>query len=98
MNRYREIKYISNRGESTVDKKHIVLQAFDTLNHKVYSDYKWIEKRKLLLPIGWVAEGGKYAGLLISGQRKSKNTSVMLREAAKRKDIYSKMNLFEADN
>ena len=98
LNRYREIKYISNRGESTVDKKHIVLQAFDTLNHKVYSDYKWIEKRKLLLPIGWVAEGGKYAGLLISGQRKSKNTSVMLREAAKRKDIYSKMNLFEADN
>ena len=38
LNRYREIKYISNRGESTVDKKHIVLQAFDTLNHKVYSD------------------------------------------------------------
>ena len=45
----------------------------------------------------WVAEGGKYIGLLITGKRKNKGTSVMLREAAKRKDIYSQMQLFETE-
>jgi len=95
LNRYREIKYISNRGERTVDNKHVISQVFGTLNQKVYSDYPVIEKRKALLPIGWIAEGGRYAGLLITGRRKSKGTSAMLKEAAKRKDIYSKMELFE---
>ena len=96
MNRYREIKYISNRGERTVDSKNIVLQAFGTMNRKVYADYKFIEKHKLLTPLGWIAEGGKYIGLLISGKRSNKNTSVMLKEAAKRKEIYSNMELFKA--
>ena len=98
LNRYREIKYISDRGEKTVGKKNIVMQAFGTLNSKVYSDYKWIEQCKLFLPIGWVAESGKYVGMLITGQRKNNNTTDMLREASMRKDIYSNMNLFEAEN
>lgn len=95
MNRYREIKYTSNRGERTVDNKNVIAQLLGTLNQKTYSDYSWIEKRKVFLPVGWVAEGGKYAGLLVSGKRKSKNTSTMLKEAAKRKGIYSRMELFE---
>ena len=95
MNRYRETKYISNRGERTVDNKNIVSQVFGTLTQKTYSDYKYIKMHKFLLPIGWIAEGGKYIGMLVTGKRKSKGTSAMLKEAAKRKDIYSKMKLFE---
>lgn len=97
VNRYREIKYISNRGEGTVDSKNVVSQAFGTLNQKVRRDHKHIGKHTVLLPLGWVAEGGKYAGMLITGKRKTSNTSAMLKEAAKRKDIYSKMDLFEAE-
>ena len=95
MNRYREIKYISNRGDRTVDDKSLVKQVFGTLNQKTYGDHPWTEKHKLLLPAGWAAEGGRYIGLLVTGKRKSKGTSSMLKEAAKRKDIYSKMELFE---
>ena len=95
MNRYREIKYITNRGERTVDNKGIVSQAFSTLNKKVYDDYKWISRKKVFLPVGWIAEGGKYAALLVSGKRKSKDTSAMLREAGKRKSIYGQMELFK---
>ena len=40
-------------------------------------------------------QGGKYIGLLVSGKRKTQGTSAMLKEASKRKDIYSKMKLFE---
>ena len=97
MNRYREIKYISNRGENTVDDKSIVSQGLSTLNRKVYYDYGWIDRHRFFLPIGWIAEGGKYIGLLITGKRKNKDTTVMLREAAKRKDIYSRMQLFETE-
>lgn len=93
-NRYREIKYISNRGERTVDNNNVLIQVFGTLNQKTYSDYPLIEKCKVLLPIGWVAEGGRYVRLLVTGKRKSKNTSAMLKEAINRKDIYSKMDLF----
>ena len=96
MNRYREIKYISNRNERTVDNKSVLTQVVNTLNQKVYTDYSFINKHRIFLPVGWVAEGGKYIGLLISGKRKSKNTSAMLKEAAKRKDVYSRMDLFEA--
>ena len=95
MNRYREIKYISNRGERTVDNKGIVAQAVSTMNKKVYDDYKWISRKKVFLPVGWVAEGGKYAALLLSGKRKNKDTSAMLREAGKRKSIYGQMELFK---
>ena len=95
LNRYREIKYISNLNDRTVDNKSVFAQAFTTLNMKVYGDYSFINKYKILLPVGWVAEGGKYIGLLISGKRKTKNTSAMLKEAAERKEIYSQMDLFK---
>ena len=76
-------------------KYNMLAQLFGTLNQKTYSDYRWIEKRKVFLPVGWIAEGGKYIGLLVSGKRKTQGTSAMLKEASKRKDIYSKMKLFE---
>ena len=94
LNRYREIKYISNRNERTVDSKSVLLQAFDAVNKKACDDFRFIGKHRLLLPIGWLAEGGKYFGLLVTGKRKSKGTSKMLKEAAKRKNIYSTMELF----
>lgn len=96
LNRYREIKYISNRGERTVDRKSVLAQAFCTLNRKVFDDYPRIAARKAFLPVGWFAEGVKYVGLLITGKRKTKGTSSMLREASRRKSIYSRMELFRS--
>ena len=94
LNRYREIKYISNRNERTVDSKNVFFQVFDAVNKKACDDFRFINKYRFLLPIGWLAEGGKYFGLLVTGKRKSKGTSKMLKEAAKRKNIYSQMELF----
>ena len=95
MNRYREIKYISDRGERTVSSDGIIKQGFRTLNKKVFEDYKAIDKHRFLLPIGYLAEGGKYIGLLITGRRKSSGTKQMLKEAAQRKKVYSSLRLFE---
>lgn len=93
-NRYREIKYISDRSEGTVGKNGIFRQGFKAMNDKVRRDYKTIGKHKALLPVGYLAEGGKYLGLLLTGKRKSSGTKQMLREAAERKRIYSALNLF----
>lgn len=95
LNRYREIKYISDRNDRTVDNKSVFYQVLNSLNKKVYGDYSVISRHKMLLPVGWIAEGGKYIGLLISGKRKNKDTSAMLKKAAKRKDTYSQMDLFK---
>ena len=95
MNRYREIKYISDRGKRTVSSGGIVKQGFRTMNHKVYDDYKIIKKHRFLLPIGYIVEGGKYFGLLISGKRKTSDTKQMLKEAAERKKMYNSFHLFE---
>ncbi len=97
MNRYREIKYISNRGEHTVDDRSIASQAVSTLNKKIYSQHKIIKKYKILLPVGWAAEIGKYSALLLTGKRKTAKTSSMLKEAAARKSIYQIMELFETN-
>lgn len=94
MNRYREIKYISDRGDHTVSTGGILRQGLRTMNQKVYADYRTIEKHKILLPFGYLAEGGKYFGILLTGKRKSSGTKQMLKEAAERKRIYSLLKLF----
>ena len=95
MNRYREIKYISDRSEGTVGKSGILRQGFYTMNDKVRRDYKTIGKYKALLPVGYFAEGGKYIGMLLTGKRKSSGTKQMLKEAAERKRLYLSLNLFK---
>lgn len=96
MNRYREIKYISDRSEGTVGKNGILRQGFKAMNDKVRRDYKTLGKHKALLPVGYIAEGGKYIALLLTGKRKSSNTKQMLKEAAERKKIYASLNLFQS--
>lgn len=94
VNRYREIKYISDSEGNAVSESGVVSQAFKSLNAKAKNN-KAVKKNKLLLPVGWVAESGKYVGLLLSGKRKTKATSDMLKEASKRKDIYGSLELFK---
>ena len=95
-NRQRELKYLTDRDEGKLGDKGIFSQAVASLNSKVYTDHSFIDKHRFLLPFGWIAEGGKYIGLLITGKRKNSGTADMLREAAERKDIYSKMDLFKS--
>lgn len=96
-NRIREIKYLTDRKEGKLGNRGMAAQALSSLNAKVYAEHPAIRKYKVLLPAGWTIEGGKYLGMLITGKRKSKNTTAMLKEASKRKNIYSNMELFKAE-
>ena len=94
--RYSHIKYIGDRNNKTVSRKNPIFQLFDSLNAKTKSECNFVEKHKILLPIGWVATLCKYIGLVISGKRKYDNF-VTINNAVKRKNIYREFNLFEKD-
>lgn len=83
--RYRQIKYISNRGERTVDGKGVIHQLTDTLDKKAKAEHK--------SRIGVLME---YAGLVIQGKRNLDSRST-LKESEKRKNIYREFHLFEVD-
>lgn len=95
MNCYREIKNISDRSEGTVGKRSIIRQGIKNMNEKVCTDYKTIGKYRIFYPVGYIVEGIKYIGLMITGKRKSSGTKQMLKEAAERKKVYSSSNLFK---
>ena len=94
MNRYREIKYISD-DKGKINNNGILLQGFKSLNIRVYDNSKIIRKYKILLPMGWIKEGTKYFGLLLSGKRKKTDTRKMFNEASERKRIYRQLKLFD---
>lgn len=93
-NRQREIKYLTDRKQEKFGERNIIAQAFSSLNAKVYTNHRFIDRNRVFLPFGWMIEGGRYVGSLFSGKRKSTGTTAMLKEAAKRKKIYANLSLF----
>ena len=94
--RYSQIKYISNRDEGSVSKRNPVLELFYSINSKTKSEVAFVNKSKLLLPIGWVITTVKYFGMVINGRRDIDGVST-INDAVKRKNIYSEFQLFEDD-
>ena len=93
-NRYREIKYISDRNDKTVSERGIASQLLSSVNAKV-KDNKLVKKSKLFYPVGLALESGKYIGLLLTGKRKNTGTAEMLKEASERKSLYNDLELFK---
>ncbi|MBR2280670.1 MAG: nucleotidyltransferase family protein [Ruminococcus sp.] len=93
-NRYREIKYISDRNDKTVSERGIASQLLSSVNAKV-KDNKLVKKSKLFYPAGLALESGKYIGLLLTGKRKNTGTAEMLKEASERKSLYNDLELFK---
>lgn len=81
--RYRQIKYISNRGEHKVDQKPTVLQLWDTIGKKAEAQGK-----------SRLAVVGEYASMVLKGERKLDNHET-IRQATKRKKLYTEFHLFE---
>lgn len=80
--RTRQIKYISNRGERTVDGKPSLLQVFHTIKKKAADEKKSI--------LGVVFD---YAGMVLTGKRKIDTVST-IKAANQRKQLYSELKLY----
>ncbi len=81
--RYRQIKYISNRGDYTVDQKPTVLQLWDTIGRKAKIEQKM--RWKVILD---------YVLMVITHKRRIDRRET-LEQAAGRKKIYAEFHLFE---
>lgn len=92
--RYSQIKYISDRKEGTVGKRNPVLQLFSSMNAKTKIEFGFVNKSKLLLPIGWLFTVCKYLYMVIMGKRSLDGIST-INSANSRKNIYNEFHLFE---
>ena len=94
--RYSHIKYISDRKEGSVSKKNAILQLFISINEKTKKDFKFVNKSKIFLPIGWIFTCCKYLYLVILGRGSFDNFSTV-KGAQNRKLIYNEFKLFKND-
>lgn len=83
IDRYRQIKYISNRGEYTVDDKNVIRQVWNNINKK--SKIKSKSKIKVICD---------YFKLVLKGERKLDNIATITK-AKKRKNLYQEFRLFK---
>lgn len=94
--RYSQIKYISDRQDGTVGKKRPVLQLFSSINSKTKKELDFVNKNKLLLPIGWIFTVCKYLYMVVTGKRTLDKIST-ISGADARKNIYNEFELFKND-
>ena len=83
--RYRQIKYISNRGTKTVDEKSAIQQVWNTIEEKAKQE----QKSRLIVMTD-------YFRMVLRGERKPDSKST-LNQAEERKRIYAEFHLFEPD-
>lgn len=96
INRYSQIKYISDRKSGEKAKKRPIFQLFSSINQKTKKEFKFVNKSKFFLPIGWVFTIFKYLYLVIMGKRQLDGVSTIT-SAKKRKEIYEQFKLYEND-
>lgn len=94
--RYNQIKYISDRKEGTTAKKNPILQLFASINAKTKKEFKFSNKSKFFLPLGWICTVCKYLYLVVMGKRRLDTVST-INSAKQRKNIYDEFRLFEND-
>ncbi len=92
--RHSQVKYLKNRETSKVSNKNRFTQILSIINEKAHTEYGFVKKCKLLLPIGWLAVLVKYLWLLLKGERKIDSMDTV-NNANKRKNIYKEFKLFE---
>ena len=93
MSRYSQIKYISDRKSDSVAKNSPILQLFCSINEKTKHDFKFTNKNKILLPLGWLFTVFKYLYMVALGKRKL-DTVATITGAKQRKEIYDQFKLF----
>ncbi len=94
--RYSQIKYISDRKSGKVTKNNPILQLFSSINTKTKKEFKFVNKSKFFLPIGWIFTVCKYFYMVIVGKR-SLDSAATIASAKQRKDIYNEFKLFNKE-
>jgi hypothetical protein len=92
--RYRQIKYIANWDGRTVDDRSVLRQALSTIHYKARTEYAFVKKFPILLPLGWICIVLQYVRRVVLKERQMDRKETLERAAA-RKRIYREFHLFE---
>ncbi len=74
--------------------KGYMKNLFDSANRIVYKNWSFCRKVKILLPVGWLFFGLRYAIRSLKGERPHIDLKEIKEEAVKRKDLYSRLKIF----
>lgn len=92
--RYQQIKYISNRSDKTVTSESLFKRLLSNTLQKAKTEVAFVKKSPLLLPFGCVVVVFKYIWLIITKRRKP-DSSKLITNANKRKNLYNNFDLFK---
>lgn len=86
-------------GESEQGSKLVSMlsSAFRSANSIVYSNWNFVRKVRILLPVGWLFFGCRYVFRSLKGQRPKIRLKNIIDEAGKRQEFYLKLKLFESE-
>ncbi len=71
-----------------------IKNLFESANRIVYKNWGFCRKVKILLPVGWLFFGIRYALRSLKGERPHIDLKEIKEEAVKRKDLYSRLRIF----
>ena len=94
--RYRQIKYITDREQGAVSEKSPLLQGFGSINAKTKQENRFFREHPIFLPVGWLVTVCKYLWLVLTGKRRT-DTLKTVKAAQERKNIYNEFALFKKD-
>ena len=94
LERYSQIKYISDREIGAVAQKNAFVQLLCSINAKSKNEFPFVKKSVVFLPVGWLFTICKHLYLIIIGKRYIDGVSIIT-NAKKRKDIYDEFRLFK---
>ncbi len=95
--RSHEAMILPQYGNEEHKEKSNFERFVEYVNQAVKNNWGSAEKKKMLLPIGWIYFGGRYVFRSIKGERPKINMNSVLSEAKQRTELYNQLKLFEKD-
>lgn len=92
--RYRQIKYLTDRGKNTVSKSNSLWQACRSIHAKTKQEHPFFREHPVFLPAGWVLTVCDYIGLVLMGKRESDSLKTV-KTAQERRKLYDEFALFQ---
>lgn len=92
--RYSQGNIISNKGEDGISK-NMPAQFITWANSVIETKWPKAKKIRILIPLGWIIFGGRYAVRMFFGKRKNIVSKKIIVKAKSRKEIYSNFGIFE---
>ena len=96
--RYDQTMLISNRGKKGIGKTSMAKQLIESTNTLVVHHWPRAGNSRILLTAGWLYFGARRLGRELLGRRRRTDLGQVIDGAAKRRNLYSQLHLYEEES